>query len=169
MRERFVHVWVFLGSINTLILFSLWHSASCQYSFYSPVCQQGTFGKKCRARCNCHPGIRCHPVSGKCICPKGRTGDKCDEGTFTTFRIMKFSVDHLSLQINLNTICFNKTVIELCFSLGFADILQFVQKARMAASALSGVAVLQMHTVTQWKELASAQRGGLGSTARKVS
>lgn len=24
--------------------------------------------------------MRCHPVSGRCICPKGRTGDKCEEG-----------------------------------------------------------------------------------------
>lgn len=48
-------------------------------------------------------------------------------------------------------------------------ILQFVQKAHMVAGALSGVAVLQMRNVIQWKELASVQREGLGNTVRKVS
>ena len=48
-------------------------------AFAFPVCEQGTFGKKCRGRCDCHPGVRCHPVSGRCICPKGRTGNKCDK------------------------------------------------------------------------------------------
>ena len=54
---------------------------SCLYSIYSAVCEQGTFGKKCKGRCDCAPGARCHPVSGRCICPKGKTGNKCDEGT----------------------------------------------------------------------------------------
>ena len=69
-------------------------SLSC---LYFPVCGQGTFGKKCRDGCHCIPGVRCHPVSGRCICPKGRHGDKCDEGApqppFGLFSVIFFAVD----------------------------------------------------------------------------
>ena len=36
-------------------------------------CPPGTHGSKCESTCQCQNGGSCHPVSGKCYCPKGWT------------------------------------------------------------------------------------------------
>ena len=39
-------------------------------------CPPGTHGSKCQSSCQCQNGGSCHPVSGKCYCPKGWTVSK---------------------------------------------------------------------------------------------
>ncbi|OXB82515.1 UNVERIFIED_CONTAM: hypothetical protein H355_000773 [Colinus virginianus] len=44
-----------------------------------PGCASGHFGERCQHRCDCG-GAPCDPATGKCLCPPGKTGDKCDIG-----------------------------------------------------------------------------------------
>lgn len=44
------------------------------------VCEQGTFGQNCSQSCDCADGGSCDPVSGRCICPSGKSGARCDSG-----------------------------------------------------------------------------------------
>lgn len=53
------------------------------FLMYSVVlaCQAGSYGENCHLTCECGESP-CDPVSGQCICPAGKTGHACQEGTF---------------------------------------------------------------------------------------
>ena len=38
------------------------------------------FGDNCHQLCDCERESSCHPVTGKCLCPPGKTGGRCDAG-----------------------------------------------------------------------------------------
>jgi len=42
-------------------------------------CDRGWFGERCRHQCDCG-GAPCDHETGKCLCPPGKTGDKCGMG-----------------------------------------------------------------------------------------
>lgn len=44
------------------------------------ACSAGRYGQSCRQSCECG-GAACDPMTGRCICPAGKTGDSCQEGT----------------------------------------------------------------------------------------
>jgi hypothetical protein len=46
-------------------------------------CPPGTHGTECKSSCQCQNGGSCHPVTGKCYCPKGWTVSGI---LFTTFK-----------------------------------------------------------------------------------
>lgn len=46
-------------------------------------CPSGTYGVECTSQCECTEGTRCRPTDGKCLCPAGRTGSKCDQGNIS--------------------------------------------------------------------------------------
>uniref|UniRef100_H3B9C8 Platelet endothelial aggregation receptor 1 n=1 Tax=Latimeria chalumnae TaxID=7897 RepID=H3B9C8_LATCH len=68
------------SSISVLLEF-------CSPVFLSPLqgsvcsvpCPEGHFGRNCSSECLCHNGGQCDPVTGKCICEAGFTGDRCRE------------------------------------------------------------------------------------------
>ena len=41
----------------------------------------GTYGRQCKNKCRCAPGVACHPKTGRCAqkCPPGRKGHRCSE------------------------------------------------------------------------------------------
>lgn len=45
------------------------------------ACPAGFFGLDCRGVCDCAAGASCDPVSGSCLCPAGRQGPRCAQGT----------------------------------------------------------------------------------------
>ncbi|XP_027819555.3 multiple epidermal growth factor-like domains protein 6 [Ovis aries] len=38
------------------------------------------FGDNCHQLCDCERESSCHPVTGKCLRPPGKTGGRCDAG-----------------------------------------------------------------------------------------
>ena len=44
------------------------------------VCPERSYGFYCRGVCKCSAGVNCDPFTGKCLCPVGRMGDKCEQG-----------------------------------------------------------------------------------------
>lgn len=44
-------------------------------------CYDGQYGYMCNMPCFCAEGIKCDHLTGRCLCPPGLTGEKCDEGT----------------------------------------------------------------------------------------
>ncbi len=47
-------------------------------------CPPGTHGEECKSSCQCQNGGSCHPVDGKCYCPKGWTVmNSLIKGSFT--------------------------------------------------------------------------------------
>lgn len=63
-----------------------WLTAEICYNLMSyccAACQPGFYGLNCIAECNCTNG--CDPVTGKCLCPPGRTGRSCEQGKFFVF------------------------------------------------------------------------------------
>ncbi|KAG9352926.1 hypothetical protein JZ751_017502 [Albula glossodonta] len=40
------------------------------------VCKQGRFGEDCAKRCDCEGKTPCDPLSGRCLCPSGKTGTR---------------------------------------------------------------------------------------------
>uniref|UniRef100_A0AAY5EP87 EGF-like domain-containing protein n=1 Tax=Electrophorus electricus TaxID=8005 RepID=A0AAY5EP87_ELEEL len=52
----------------------------CVYVFcmcVSPACPTGHFGQGCQMKCVCENSSRCHPVTGRCTCTAGWTGNNC--------------------------------------------------------------------------------------------
>ncbi|XP_011498129.1 PREDICTED: multiple epidermal growth factor-like domains protein 10 [Ceratosolen solmsi marchali] len=41
-------------------------------------CPQGTWGQGCKNECNCIRDMSCNPVNGKCKCPPGWMGSRCE-------------------------------------------------------------------------------------------
>lgn len=69
--ERFV--WVEPTASNRLIdcLSSAGHHCD-------RTCDEGTFGKDCKEKCNCKNNGACHPQTGQCTCSAGYVGDSCE-------------------------------------------------------------------------------------------
>uniref|UniRef100_A0A3B3USG0 Platelet endothelial aggregation receptor 1 n=1 Tax=Poecilia latipinna TaxID=48699 RepID=A0A3B3USG0_9TELE len=42
-------------------------------------CPEGRFGKNCSEECVCHNGAKCDPLTGRCQCREGFTGNRCNE------------------------------------------------------------------------------------------
>lgn len=49
-------------------------------SLSSVGCPPGTFGDNCQQSCDCEGESSCHPATGKCLCPPGRAGTRCETG-----------------------------------------------------------------------------------------
>lgn len=47
-----------------------------------PGCPAGHYGQDCARVCSCGEGATCHPVTGDCVCPPGRTGATCEQGQY---------------------------------------------------------------------------------------
>ncbi|EPQ20494.1 Multiple epidermal growth factor-like domains protein 6 [Myotis brandtii] len=45
---------------------------------FKAECSPGMFGDNCQHLCDCESKISCHPVTGKCLCPPGRAGARCE-------------------------------------------------------------------------------------------
>lgn len=43
-------------------------------------CEVGRFGLSCGQSCDCTGEAQCDPSTGRCLCPPGRTGQRCEEG-----------------------------------------------------------------------------------------
>lgn len=66
-----------------LLLLSVCYTVTIvMYTIYCVLlaCSAGSYGEGCRLTCDCG-GAPCDPVTGQCICPAGKTGDSCQEGT----------------------------------------------------------------------------------------
>ena len=53
-------------------------------TFLFLACDSGMYGKECSGTCNCSAQKSCDPITGNCLCPPGRSGERCDEGEFLT-------------------------------------------------------------------------------------
>ena len=47
-------------------------------------CPPGTYGDRCEQKCDCDVDATCDPLNGKCICPVGKTGSKCENSKLNT-------------------------------------------------------------------------------------
>uniref|UniRef100_A0A3B3USA3 Platelet endothelial aggregation receptor 1 n=1 Tax=Poecilia latipinna TaxID=48699 RepID=A0A3B3USA3_9TELE len=57
-----------------------WTGAIC-----TEQCPEGRFGKNCSEECVCHNGAKCDPLTGRCQCREGFTGncnEECTAGTY---------------------------------------------------------------------------------------
>ena len=41
---------------------------------------QGFYGIGCNSLCDCSNGGSCDAATGRCVCPPGIRGDKCEDG-----------------------------------------------------------------------------------------
>lgn len=46
-----------------------------------PGCPPGFHGAGCQQRCDCEHGAACDPATGRCRCPAGVRGQRCQAGT----------------------------------------------------------------------------------------
>ncbi|CAB1336828.1 unnamed protein product, partial [Coregonus sp. 'balchen'] len=47
-------------------------------SFPVTECEQGRFGVGCTQSCDCEGDTPCDPMTGRCLCPPGKMGTRCD-------------------------------------------------------------------------------------------
>ena len=56
-------------------------------------CRPKRYGNRCRERCNCPRGLRCHHVTGDCVeCPPGFAPPACTKRTTTLLYIYDYSL-----------------------------------------------------------------------------
>lgn len=48
--------------------------------FLDSACKAGSFGLNCEQSCECAGEAPCDPSTGQCLCPPGRTGQRCERG-----------------------------------------------------------------------------------------
>ena len=62
------------------------------FSLFVSVCPKGRYGTGCQKECQCENGGSCDGTTGKCHCPPGFTGERCNKGkrenNFTNIYIM---------------------------------------------------------------------------------
>lgn len=51
----------------------------CAFVLFSG-CEAGRFGLSCEQSCDCAGEAQCDPLTGRCLCPPGRTGQRCEKG-----------------------------------------------------------------------------------------
>ena len=68
------------------------------------VCPDGRWGVECSDVCDCAHGS-CSPISGRCICPAGWEGDRCEKG-LDSFVYSTYSAKIMSRLWHLNVLCY---------------------------------------------------------------
>ena len=50
--------------------------------FFFSECPYGTYGDHCEQNCDCEDDILCDPLNGRCLCPAGKIGERCENGEY---------------------------------------------------------------------------------------
>ena len=71
------------------------------------ACQSMSYGEGCRLTCDCG-GAPCDPVTGQCICPAGKTGHSCHQGTFILYVSLIFCISFRTFYPNTVVVDYRK-------------------------------------------------------------
>lgn len=69
-------------------------------------CDDGRFGRDCAELCECD-GALCDPTTGWCLCPSGKTGERCEKGAHTHTHLAHFTQTLINLASNFQSFIFS--------------------------------------------------------------